>query len=162
MRFLKPTKLGIASASWLRHDVWATEWTAATCLYFLLMRTRRRASGVFSTSSTVVSIVEPLGLISVFDMTDLLVRTAFRSVLVTVEVSTAVAIVAIRRSLRASRLCDGTVSEKEQLLFIFEKLLFYYYFVFMSLLSYFILSLTEEREDNKVKRRGKARMLGLL
>jgi hypothetical protein len=95
-------------------------------------------------------------------MTDLLVRTAFRSVLVTVEVSTAVAIVAIRRSLRASRLCDGTVSEKEQLLFIFEKLLFYYYFVFMSLLSYFILSLTEEREDNKVKRRGKARMLGLL
>lgn len=54
------------------------------------------------------------------------------------------------------------VSAKEQLLFIFEKLLFYYYFVFMSLLSYFILSLTEEREDNKVKRRGKARMLGLL
>lgn len=34
MRFLKPTKLGGFSASWLRHDGRVWWWTATTCLYF--------------------------------------------------------------------------------------------------------------------------------
>jgi hypothetical protein len=34
MRFLKPMKLGVVGESWLKHDVLAIEWTAATCLYF--------------------------------------------------------------------------------------------------------------------------------
>ena len=32
-RFLKPEKLGVASASPLRHDTCEFEWTAATCRY---------------------------------------------------------------------------------------------------------------------------------
>lgn len=35
MRFLKPTKLGVTSESWLRHEVLALECTAATCRYLL-------------------------------------------------------------------------------------------------------------------------------
>lgn len=33
IRFLNPKKLGAAVESWLRHDVFGLEWTAATCLY---------------------------------------------------------------------------------------------------------------------------------
>lgn len=33
-RFLKPRKLGLASDSWLRRDVFDFEWTANVCLYF--------------------------------------------------------------------------------------------------------------------------------
>lgn len=35
MRFLKPTKLGCFSASWLRHEVRVTEWVAKTWRYFV-------------------------------------------------------------------------------------------------------------------------------
>lgn len=33
-RFLKPKKLGLSTASWLKHDVLGTECTAKVCLYF--------------------------------------------------------------------------------------------------------------------------------
>lgn len=147
IRFLKPTKLGIASASWLRHDVCATEWTAATCLYFLLMRTRRRASGVLSISSTVVSTVEPLSLTSLFEMTDLFVRTVFKSVPVTVEVSTAVAIVAIRR-LWASILCGGS-----SYLYLAILILFYFLlYCFVSIASEAIKGARRQSKDGRRQR----------
>jgi hypothetical protein len=40
IKFLKPRKLGAASESWLRHEAFGAECTAAMCLYFLLRWTR--------------------------------------------------------------------------------------------------------------------------
>lgn len=45
IKFLKPRKLGAAAESWLRHEAFGVEWTAAMCLYFLLRYVRMGCRG---------------------------------------------------------------------------------------------------------------------
>jgi hypothetical protein len=60
IRFLKPTKLGVSSASWLvKHDAFDFEWIAKRWLYFLGTNLLLPLAAAFSIGALSVFLIKP-------------------------------------------------------------------------------------------------------